>query len=145
MVVNWDICGAYRGYAIDTSRTRVLGPSTPEQERAYATALEMSRQVRAAMKPGAVTTDLVRLADDVAREAGFGLWEMFLGHGIGMDCHERPDMGVEQLELVEDMVITVEPRVSLDGYLFANEHMVHVTAEGGVPLDAYPDGPLALA
>jgi Xaa-Pro aminopeptidase len=144
MAVNWDICGQYRGYSIDTSRTRVLGATTADQERAYAAALEMSRRVRAAMKPGAVTTDLVKLADDVGRDAGFGLWEMFLGHGIGMDCHERPDMGVEELILREDMVITVEPRISLDGFLYANEHMVHVTPDGGIALDQFPDGPLAL-
>lgn len=143
-VVNWDICGQYRGYSIDTSRTRVLGTATPEQERAYALSLEMSQQVRAAMKPGAMTQDLVALAHQVAVDGGHGLWEMFLGHGIGMDCHERPDMGVEQMMLEENMVITVEPRIAFEGSLFANEHMVLVTPDGGVALDNYPHGPLSL-
>lgn len=142
--VNWDICGQYEGYAIDTSRTRVLGRATADQERAYELSREMSTQVRAAMRPGAVTTDLVRLANEVAVQGGSGLWEMFLGHGIGMDCHERPDMGVEEMVLEENMVITVEPRIALDGSLFANEHMCLVTADGGVPFDTYPDGPLSL-
>ena len=143
-VVNWDICGQYQGYSIDTSRTRVYGRATPDQERAYEVSREMSAQVRAAMRPGAVTTDLVRLADEVAVQGGFRLWEMFLGHGIGMDCHERPDMGVEELVLEENMAITVEPRIALDGSLFANEHMCLVTTDGGVPFDTYPDGPLSL-
>ena len=76
--------------------------------RTYEAVLEMSQAVKDAAKPGARTTDLVRLADDVARSHGSGLWLMFLGHGIGLDCHERPDMGVEELTLEENMVITVE-------------------------------------
>ena len=144
-VVNWDICGQYRGYSIDTSRTRVVGAPSAEQLAAYDVALEMSRAVRAAMVPGAVTTDLLRLADDVARSSGFGLWEMFLGHGIGLDCHERPDMGIEELVLKANMVITVEPRIALDGrFLLANEDMVLVTDKGGIAFGSFPREPLAL-
>jgi Xaa-Pro aminopeptidase len=144
-VVNWDICSQYRGYSVDTSRTRVVGVPSAEQVAAYDVALEMSRAVRAAMVPGASTTDLVRLADDVAKSSGFGLWEMFLGHGIGIDCHERPDMGVEEMALRANMVITVEPRIALDGrFLFANEDMVLVTENGGVTFGSFPREPLAL-
>jgi Xaa-Pro aminopeptidase len=144
-IVNWDVCGRYSGYAIDTSRTRVLGEPTPEQETIYTTVLEMAQAVRGAAKPGALTTDLVTLADDVAREHGSRLWLMFLGHGIGLDCHERPDMGVEELVLEENMVITVEPRVVFDDrFLMANEDMCLVTNEGGVPLTSFPREPLGL-
>jgi Xaa-Pro aminopeptidase len=144
-VVNWDCCGRYLGYAIDTSRTRVVGTPTREQEAKYQVVLEMSQAVRDAMKPGAVTTDLVQLADDVAREHGSRLWLMFLGHGIGLDCHERPDMGVERVVLEENMVITVEPRVVFeDRFLMANEDMCLVTPDGARPLTSFPREPLGV-
>ena len=107
----------------------------------YRVVLEMSQAVRDAMKPGAVTTDLVQLADDVAKGYGSRLWLMFLGHGIGLDCHERPDMGVERLVLEENMVITVEPRVVFeDRFLMANEDMCLVTPEGARSLTSFPRG-----
>ena len=144
-IVNWDVCGRYRGYAIDTSRTRVVGTPTADQLRTYEAVLEMSQAVKDAAKPGARTTDLVRLADDVARSHGSGLWLMFLGHGIGLDCHERPDMGVEELTLEENMVITVEPRLVHEGrFLMANEEMCLVTPTGGQPFDSFPRDTLEL-
>jgi Xaa-Pro aminopeptidase len=144
-VANWDICSRHQGYAIDTSRTRVVGTATSEQEETYGIALEMSQSVRDAARPGAATQDLVRLADEIARSHGSELWLRFLGHGIGLDCHERPDMGVEELSLEEDMVITVEPRVVFQGrFLMANEDMVLVTPEGGRSLTSFPREPLSL-
>jgi Xaa-Pro aminopeptidase len=144
-VVNWDVCGRHQGYAIDTSRTRVLGTATAEQKRTYEAVLAMGQAVRDAARPGAKTTDLVRLADDVAKEHGSGLWLMFLGHGIGLDCHERPDMGVEEMTLQHNMVITVEPRLVHDGrFLMANENMCLVTPDGGKPFDTFPRDPLEL-
>jgi Xaa-Pro aminopeptidase len=144
-IVNWDVCGRYRGYAIDTSRTRVAGKATRDQEVAYAVVLEMSRAVRQAACPGALTTDLVRLADQIGKDGGFGLWAMFLGHGLGLDTHERPDMGVEEMVLAENMVITVEPRIVFeDRWLMANEDMVLVTPEGGKTFGTFPREPLGI-
>jgi Xaa-Pro aminopeptidase len=144
-IVNWDVCGRHRGYAIDTSRTRVAGKPTPEQKAAYDVVLEMSRAVRAAACPGAKTTDLVRLADQIGKDGGFGLWAMFLGHGLGLDTHERPDMGVEEMVLAENMVITVEPRIVFeDRWLMANEDMVLVTPHGGETFESFPREPLGL-
>jgi Xaa-Pro aminopeptidase len=144
-IVNWDICGRHKGYAIDTSRTRVLGTPTREQEATYAAVLEMAASVREAAKPGAVTTDLVKLADTIAHQHGSALWLRFLGHGIGLDCHERPDMGVEEVVLEENMVITVEPRLVFeDRFLMANEDMCIVTPDGASPLTSFPREPLGL-
>jgi Xaa-Pro aminopeptidase len=144
-IVNWDVCARYMGYCIDTSRTRCVGEPTQKQAEAYDVVLEMSRAVRDAARPGAVTTDLVQLAKDIARDGGYQLWENFLGHGIGLDTHERPDMGVEKMTLRENMVITVEPRIVVDdGYLLGNEDMVLVTPDGGRPFGSYPREPLML-
>ena len=143
--VNWDICMRYQGYPIDTSRTRVVGRATEEQTRAYDAAMAMSTQVLDTAAPGVQVQDLVELADSIARESGFELWDRFLGHGLGLDAHGRPDMGYEEMELAENMVITVEPRIALnDEYLFGNEDMVLVTADGAEPLTTFPKTPLEL-
>ena len=55
------------------------------------------------------------MALEIAKDAGYELWEDFVGHGSGLDTHERPDMGVEETELIENMVLCIEPRfISVD-------------------------------
>lgn len=144
-VVHWDICLRYEGFPIDTSRTRVIGKPTDLQKRAYETVLRMHEAVLEAAKPGIKATRLVELADEIAREAGFELWDRFLGHGLGLDLHERPDMGIEELELAANMVLAIEPRIAIQGiYLLGNEDMVLVTENGGQPLTQFPKTPLEL-
>jgi Xaa-Pro aminopeptidase len=143
-VVCWDICMRYHGYAVDVSRTRMLGKPSLEIQRAYDTQLHMSQALIEAAKPGVPAVDLRTLAQEVAEEAGFSLWENFVGHGIGLDTHERPDMGVEETPLLEKMAITIEPRIAVDGWLLGNEDMVVVTPEGGRLLSEFPKVPLEL-
>jgi Xaa-Pro aminopeptidase len=142
--VHWDIDLRYEGYPIDTSRTRVVGKATDEQKHAYDVTMRMHEAVIKAAKPGVKARDLVVLADKVAREGGFVLWDAFLGHGLGLDTHERPDLVVEETKLLENMVLAIEPRVSLNNYLFGIEDMVLVTGSGGVPLTKFPLTPLEI-
>ncbi len=143
--VNWDISMRYCGYNIDTSRTRVVGKPTADQERAHTAATEAALEVTRHARPGVSSLELVGVAQRVIRDYGFELWENFLGHGIGLDVHERPDMGVEDLVLREHMVFTNEPRVALHGnQLLGGEDMVLVTADGAESLTHYPRTPLEL-
>lgn len=143
--VNWDIGMRYLGYPVDTSRTRTLGKPSERQAHAYQAALEMRAEVMAAVRPGTQVQDLVALAERVAAKHGYELWDGFIGHGLGLDVHSRPDMGREEMTLAENMLITVEPRIALDGdYLFGNEDMVLVTAAGCESLTSFPIEPLEL-
>jgi len=143
--IHWDICQRYNGYPIDTSRTRVLGKASDEQKRAYDVNCRMLEKVLESAKPGTKACDLVILADKVAQESGFELWLNFLGHGLGMDTHERPDLVVEATRLKKDMVIAIEPRILLNNtFLFGIEEMVHITEDGGVSLTQFPNTPLEI-
>jgi Xaa-Pro aminopeptidase len=137
-VVHWDIAMRHNGYAIDTSRTKVVGRPSREQEQAFETTLEMCRKVIHAAKPGVRAYELVELADGIAEEAGYELWLRFLGHGTGLDVHERPDMGVEETKLAANMVLAIEPRIAVEHrYLMGVEDMVLVTDSGGEALTRY--------
>ena len=144
-VVHWDICMRFEGYPVDSSRTRAMGQVTDAHRRAYEAILEIQRTVIEKAKPGILASGLVDMAEAMARDAGFDLWDRFLGHGLGWDIHERPDMGIEELPLEENMVLAVEPRIAVDNtYLFGNEDMVHVTKEGGVSFTSFPREPLEI-
>ena len=138
-VVHWDICMRFEGYPVDSSRTRAMGQVTDTHRRAYEAILEIQRTVIEKAKPGVIAGRLVDMAEAMARDAGFDLWDRFLGHGLGWDIHERPDMGIEELPLEENMVLAVEPRIAVDNtYLFGNEDMVHVTKKAASPLRSSP-------
>jgi Xaa-Pro aminopeptidase len=144
-VVHWDICMRYEGYPVDSSRTRAIGFASDEHRRCYDSILKIHDEVIAAAKPGVLASDLVNLASGLAEKDGYTLWNRFLGHGLGWDIHERPDMGTEETPLAENMVLAIEPRLSNDGiYLLGNEDMVLVTQSGGVSLTSFPKEPLVL-
>ena len=144
-VVHWDITSQHEGYAIDTSRTKALGRSTDAQRRAYQTVLTIFDEVLKAARPGVPAVDLVTLAVDVAREHGYDFWGPFLGHGAGLDLHERPDLVREATPLAANMVLAVEPRLALgDHYLLGVEDMVVVTESGGVSLNGFEKEPFEI-
>ena len=137
-VVHWDIGMRHDGYTIDTSRTKVVGKATKQQEQVFETTLEMHRKVLKAAKPGVPAKELVEIADGIAKEAGYELWLRFLGHGTGLDAHERPDMGIEETKLAANMILAIEPRIAVeDHYLMGVEDMVLVTDHGGEALTKY--------
>jgi Xaa-Pro aminopeptidase len=122
-----------------------VGKASDLQKRAYETSLEMHKAVINATRPGTSTRRLVEIADEIARDAGLDFYHRFLGHGLGIDVHERPDMGVEDMELATNMVLAVEPHIAIEGsYLLGNEDMVLVTEAGGESLTQFPKTPLEL-
>lgn len=145
-IVHWDICMRHLGYGIDTARTRCVGEPAPEQARAYEALLELYDEVVGAAVPGRTSQDLVRLAQAAACARGYALWGSFLGHGVGIDVHERPDMGVEDLPLEAGMVLALEPRFALDGgFLIGNEDLVVVREGGGERLMDFPKLPFSVS
>jgi Xaa-Pro aminopeptidase len=143
-IVHWDICSRHMGYSVDTSRTRMVGKPTAEQARAFEASLTMFEEVVSSAKPGVLASELVVVADKAARDAGFELWGRFLGHGVGIDVHERPDMGIEELPLAENMTLAIEPRIEVGDYLVGHEDVVLVTPDGGESLNQFPKQPLEL-
>jgi Xaa-Pro aminopeptidase len=133
--VHWDICCRYQGYSIDTSRTKVVGTPTTGQLKAYETTKEIRKVVLANSKPGVPAVKLVEMAKSVAQKSGYELMDNFLGHGIGLDPHERPDFVIEATPLKKNMVLAIEPRVvENDIYAIGVEDMVLVTDSGGESL-----------
>jgi Xaa-Pro aminopeptidase len=131
-IVHWDLAHRCEGYPVDSSRTRSIGRAKPEHCRAYEISREMLNGVVEAARPGTSAFELVQIGDRIARKHGLELWNAFMGHGLGWDTHERPDMGIEETLLADNMVLAIEPRVLVDGFLIGHEDMVHVTPTGGV-------------
>jgi Xaa-Pro aminopeptidase len=70
-----------------------------------------------AVRPGAACRDVDRAARQIIEQAGYGpQFGHGLGHGLGLDVHERPRLGAKSEDvLAAGMVVTIEPGIYLPG------------------------------
>lgn len=142
--VMMDVCPRVDGYAGDISRHRVAGDVTaldPRLRKMYDVALQMSEEVRKAIRPGVTGRELNSLAEQIAD--GEGLLDNkigLLGHGLGLDIHDIPDFYFDESVLSPGEVITVEPCLLLEGVGGVRiEDMVLVTEDGSETLTEAAD------
>ena len=121
------------GYCSDMTRTVHVGRANREERRWYAAVLEAQLAGINAVKAGVTAGDVDRATREVLRRAKLDkFFTHSTGHGVGLEIHEPPRLGVEQTEeLRAGMVITIEPGVYLPGKGGIRiEDMVVVTATG---------------
>jgi methionyl aminopeptidase len=108
------------------------------------------------IKPGRKWSQVARLMESYAENAGMGVVKDFVGHGIGRAMHEEPkvpnfvsrDLLRNDIDLREGMTLAVEPMCNLgvpdvitlaDGWTVVTadrkpsahyEHTIAVTADG---------------
>jgi Xaa-Pro aminopeptidase len=103
------------GYYFDMSRTVVKGTPSEDLRRMHAAVRNAQLAGIAAVKPGAKASDAHAACQAVFDRLGYKTYEEegFIhstGHGVGLDLHERPSIGVKSDEILEPgMVITIEP------------------------------------
>jgi len=125
------------GYCCDMTRTLFLGEPKREIRKIYGIVRQAQLAALEKVVPGAETTSIDATARDIIRNAGFGpYFGHSLGHGVGLQAHERPRLGPEKpVKIKEGMVVTVEPGI-------------YVPRKGGVRLEQMvlvtPKGPRIL-
>lgn len=112
-----DIGAKYNGYCGDMTRTFCIGKPSAEFERMHRTVKAAQEFALERIKAGVAC----RYVDTIVREyfAANGFKDEFthsLGHGVGVNIHERPFMSPKSTEtLSENMLVTVEPGVYVEG------------------------------
>ena len=140
--VLFDFGGVVDGYCSDFGRTVVAGEPSPELLRAYDVMLAAAEAGRAACRPGALARDVNTACRGPIEDAGLG--EHFrhrMGHGIGMDVHERPFLSPEdETPLERGMTFTDEPSILVPGaFGMRIENVVVCDDEGARVLNQYPN------
>lgn len=147
------------GYYSDSAITLPVG-RVSETAASLLDATERSLQAGiSAVKAGATLGDVGAAVQEVAEAAGFSVVREFVGHGIGTNMHEEPQIPNygrrgQGIKLREGMVLAIEPMVNagqygvrvledgwtavtVDGSLSAHfEHTVAVQSKGAEVLTA---------
>lgn len=138
----------------DMTRTFVAGGGEPPEElaRYWALSKDSLDRVLAAIRPGLAGRELFGTSCEPFHDAGIktqlnktpgqpldeGYYHS-LGHGVGLELHERPYLGRSADELVAGDVIAVEPGCYRPGFGGCRlESLVLVTDDGGEVLTDFP-------
>jgi Xaa-Pro aminopeptidase len=110
-----DFGGMLHGYAVDLTRTITVGPASARQRRLLEDLAAAQDAGFAAVRAGALATDIDRATRDSMAQAGLGdAFGHGTGHGLGLEVHERPRVAQFRAELPGEplqpgMVFTIEP------------------------------------
>ncbi|MBQ03239.1 peptidase [Candidatus Bathyarchaeota archaeon] len=121
------------GYSSDLTRTVFYGkPSTREAEL-YALVNEANQIAYKAVRPGVSCGELDSIARKVIDNGGCGEYFIHrLGHGIGLQVHERPYIVQgNELELEAGMTFTIEPGIYIVGEIGIRVEDTVVCTAGG--------------
>lgn len=117
--------GAESHYFADMTRTFIKGEPSDEIKKMYETVLESQEAALAMIRAGVNGKDVHTKVSEIIHAAGYKtlvhdqqpgkpLTEGFFhgtGHGVGLDLHEGPSMGTQNVELKPGDVVTVEPGI----------------------------------
>ncbi|HLR19694.1 MAG TPA: aminopeptidase P family protein [Staphylococcus sp.] len=115
-LITLDFGAYYQGYSSDITRTFAIGEPNPKLKEIYNIVLEANIKAIEAAKKGVTGKELDAVARDYITEHGYG--EAFghsLGHGIGLDVHEGPNLSRKSDSKLEvNNCVTIEPGIYLD-------------------------------
>ena len=128
-----DIGALYNGYHSDMTRTVAVKSCSDYQREIYNIVYKAQTTALEAVKAGVKAFDIDKIARDIITEAGYGKeFGHSTGHGVGLYIHEEPYVSTRgEAILSENMVITVEPGIYLEGKFGVRiEDMVLVKENG---------------
>jgi len=160
-IVNVDVTSILEGCYADASQTYFVGTPGADARKIVEVARQSLAIGMAVVKPGNTVGDIGYAIQSYAERQGCSVVREFVGHGVGVDFHEapqiphygRPGTGVR---LMPGMVFTIEPMINLgkkelvvlddgwtavtkDGSLSAQfEQTLLVTETGYESLTPYP-------
>ncbi len=117
-LVKTDVGIKVHGFNGDTSRTVALGVTDPEVLRLVETTKRCLKAGIEAAGPGVHLGDVGYAIQCVAEAEGFGIVRDWIGHGVGRNVHEDPEVpnyGVPGTKLVlrPGMTIAIEPMITM--------------------------------
>jgi methionyl aminopeptidase len=139
-IVSIDAGAIVDGWHGDAARSFVVGNVPPATSELVATTREAMNAGIAAARVGNHLADISGAIEDIARAHGYGIVRSFVGHGIGTEMHEEPQVtnyrsGVRGRRIEPGLCLAIEPMFTL------GTHEVRLKDDGWTVVTA--DGSLA--
>jgi methionyl aminopeptidase len=119
-IISIDVGVGYRGYFTDSAITVAVGKVDPKTERLLAVTLQALDAGIAAARVGNHVGDIGAAVQSVVESAGFSVVRDLVGHGIGVEFHEEPQVPnygkpKRREKLVPGLTLAIEPMVNVGG------------------------------
>jgi len=160
-IVNVDVTSILNSYYADASKTFFVGTPGADAQKIVNISVQCLAEGMAVVRPGNTVGDIGYAIQSYAEAQGCSVVREFVGHGVGVDFHEAPQIPHygkpgSGVRLVPGMVFTIEPMINLgkkelvvlddgwtavtkDGSLSAQfEQTLLVTESGVESLTPYP-------
>ena len=160
-ILTIDIGLLYKGFHTDTAGTKIIGSSKKNEEFLRIGQEALKKAIRAAIIGNRIG-DISKIVQETIEGAGYSVVKSLVGHGIGRELHEEPQVpnflrgAIENtVTLQEGITIAIEPIYAMgrgeivyentDGWTLATrdrsltsvfEHTLAITAVGPVVLTA---------
>ena len=138
-IVSVDLVVEYKGYMADAARTYAVGKISPEAEHLIKTAEDAFWKGIEFAKVGYRLSDISHNIQTVVEGEGFGVIRDFVGHGIGSDMHEGPQIPNygkpgKGPRLQAGMTLAIEPMICQGSYEVdvLLDDWTAVTVDGGL-------------
>src|SRR6476660_3131543 len=119
-IISIDVGVGYKGYFTDSATTVAVGAISTEAQRLLDVTQESLEAGIAAAIPGNHIGDIGAAVQGVVEAAGFSVVRDLVGHGIGVEFHEEPQVPnygkpKRREKLVPGLTIAIEPMVNIGG------------------------------
>ncbi len=120
-IVSIDAGAIVDGWHGDGARSFIVGEA-PRRVHDLVAATERAMYAGiAAAVPGNHLSDISGAIEDIAAEHGYGVIRAFVGHGIGTEMHEEPQVtnyrtGTKGRRIEPGLCLAIEPMFTLGGY-----------------------------
>ena len=117
-IVNVDVTSILDGYYADANKSFWVGTPSPDARKIVDVARESLKRGIAMVKPGNTIGDIGWAIQTWAEGQQCSVVREFVGHGVGFDFHEAPQIPHfgrrgQGLEMIPGMVFTIEPMINL--------------------------------
>ena len=128
-IVSVDLGAVFQGYHGDNAATFAVGDITPEAKRLIETTKESLYEGIKFARAGGRIGDISSAIQKYVESRGFSVVRDFVGHGIGTQLHESPEVpnfGTpgKGIRLLPGMTLAIEPMIN------AGSHGVEILPDG---------------
>lgn len=137
-ILKLDIGMRYQGMVSDMARTICVGNVSPEAKKLVTVTEESLRRGIAELRPGARISAYAKAVQDFVEANGFSVVRDLVGHGVGHELHEEPQVpnyvsrGMDDFVIEKGMTLALEPMINMGTYMvkIAPDDWTFITTDG---------------